>query len=60
MKSKVIVIMLALITSLNSFGQVRLNFSEAMLPEEVVYPASNDSVINAGLLFHPKKTQRSL
>jgi dienelactone hydrolase len=55
MKSKIIVITLALTTSLNSFGQVRLNFPEATLPEEVVYTASNDSVINAGLLFHPKK-----
>src|SRR5258705_12110655 len=55
MKSKIIVITLALTISFNSFGQVRLNFPEARLPEEVVYAASNDSVINAGLLFHPKK-----
>jgi len=55
MKSKTIVIILALTTVFNSFGQVNLKFPEATLPEEVVYAASNDSVINAGLLFHPKK-----
>jgi dienelactone hydrolase len=41
--------------SLNSFGQVRFNFPGTTLPEEVVYAASSDSVISAGLLFHPKK-----
>ncbi len=55
MKSKTIVIILAVTTVCNSFGQVKLNFPEATLPEEVVYAASEDSVINAGLLFHPKK-----
>ena len=55
MKSKIIVIILAVTTVCNSFGQVKLNFPEATLPEEVVYSASRDSVINAGLLFHPKK-----
>jgi pimeloyl-ACP methyl ester carboxylesterase len=55
MKSIMIVISLALTISFNSFGQVRLNFPEATLPEEVVYASSNDSVINAGLLFHPTK-----
>jgi len=46
---------LALTTSFNSLGQVKLDFPKARLSEEVVYAASNDSVINAGLLFHPKK-----
>jgi len=55
MKSKIIVIILVVTTVCNSFGQVKLNFPEARLPEEVAYAASSDSVINAGLLFHPKK-----
>ena len=55
MKSKIIVITLAVTTSFNSFGQVRLDFPEARLPEEIIYAASSDSVINAGLLFHPEK-----
>ena len=55
MKSKTIVIILALTNVFNSFSQVALNFPQATLPEEVVYSASNDSVINAGLLFHSKK-----
>jgi len=55
MKSKTIVIILALTTVFNSFGQVNLKFPEATLPEEVVYAASKDSVINTGLLFHSKK-----
>jgi dienelactone hydrolase len=55
MKLKIIVTILTITTFCNSFGQVKLNFPEAMLPEEVVYAASDDSVINAGLLFHPKK-----
>lgn len=55
MKSKTIVTILALTTVFNSFGQVKLQFPEATLPEEVVYAASKDSVINTGMLFHPKK-----
>ena len=55
MKSKTIIIILALTTVFNSFGQVKFKFPEATLPEEVVFAASNDSVINAGLLFHPPK-----
>ena len=55
MKSKTIVIFLALTTVFNSFGQVKLKFPPATLPEEVVYAASEDSVINTGLLFHPKR-----
>ena len=55
MKSKIIVIILAATTVCDSFGQVKLSFPDATLPEEIVYAASSDSVINAGLLFHPKK-----
>ena len=49
------VIFFALTTAFNSFGQAKLKFPEATLPEEVVYAISNDTVFNAGLLFHTKK-----
>jgi dienelactone hydrolase len=55
MESKISLVAIALITSSTVLGQVRLNFPEAKLPEEVVFSATNDSVINAGLLFHPKE-----
>jgi dienelactone hydrolase len=56
MKTQSITGILAIMISFNSLrGQVKLKFPEATLPEEVVYAASPDSVINAGLLFHPKK-----
>ncbi|MBX3238995.1 MAG: alpha/beta hydrolase [Chitinophagaceae bacterium] len=55
MKSKIIVVVLTFTISFCSFGQVRFSFPGAALPEEVVYAASGDSVINAGVLFHPKK-----
>ena len=55
MNSKIIFIIFAVTTVCNSCGQDTFNFPEATLSEEVVYAASNDSIINAGLLFHPKK-----
>lgn len=55
MDFKIIFVTLAITISLNSLGQVRFNFPEATLPEELVYAATSDSVINAGMLFHPKK-----
>lgn len=55
MKSKTLTTVLIFTAVFHSFGQVTLNFPSASLPEEMVYAASNDSIINAGLLFHPKK-----
>jgi len=55
MNSKTIVIIFALTIAFNSFGQDKFKFPEATLPEEVVYAMSNDTVFNAGLLFHTKK-----
>jgi len=55
MKAKTIVIIFALTIAFDSFGQGKFKFPEATLPEEVVYAMSNDTVFNAGLLFHTKK-----
>jgi pimeloyl-ACP methyl ester carboxylesterase len=55
MNPKTIVIVFALTIAFNSFGQAKLKFPEATLPEEVVYAMSGDTVFNAGLLFHTKK-----
>jgi pimeloyl-ACP methyl ester carboxylesterase len=55
MQPKALVLIFAVTTFFSSFGQGKLNFPEATLPEEVIFTASDDSVINAALLFHPKK-----
>jgi len=55
MNPKTIVIIFALTIAFDSCGQGKFKFPEATLPEEVVYAMSNDTVFNAGLLFHAKK-----
>jgi pimeloyl-ACP methyl ester carboxylesterase len=55
MNRKTIVLIFALTVALNSFGQEKFKFPNATLPEEVVYVMTNDTVFNAGLLFHPQK-----
>jgi len=53
MKPKTLLMTVTMATAIHVFGQPLL--PEATLPEEVVYVMSDDTVFNAGLLFHPKK-----
>ena len=55
MNPKTMVVIFALTIAFNSYGQDKFKFSGATLPEEVVYTMSDDTVFNAGLLFHAKK-----
>ena len=52
-----ITIVLLLTFTFDSFGQnkYRLPIPAAVLPEEIVYSISTDTIFNAGVLFHPNK-----
>ena len=55
MKPRIIIAILTQAIAFNSFGQSLNMLRDATLPEEVVYVMSDDTIFNAGLLFHPKK-----